>query len=117
MKLQELRNLIRNEVRKAINESKRLKENTNNTDPFPTFKGRTVQEFIKWAVPIFKENNVAKEDYMYWFKQLDNNEMREYNGMTEMELMNVHFGAWFPEYMTEPPSNEPYDVQIKKYRY
>ena len=93
------------------------KDEKDPTDPFPTFQGTTMNEFIKWAVPIFKANNVAKEDYTYWFNQFDNGISSDYKGMTEKELMNVHFGAWFPEYRTESPTDEPYDVQIKKNRY
>jgi hypothetical protein len=103
---------------KVTTQSKQLNERLDegNTNSFPTFKGSTMKEFVIWAVPIFKKYNVPKEDYVYWFDQFDGGELSEYNGMTEMELMNVHFGAWFPEYATEMPTNEPYADQIKKYR-
>jgi hypothetical protein len=77
-----------------------------------------MREFIKWAVPIFKANNVAKEDYVDWFYQInDGGGVSDYKGATEKELMDVHFGAWYPEYRSEMPTDKPYADQIKKHRY
>jgi hypothetical protein len=88
------------------------------TDPFPRFQGSTMKEFVRWAVPIFKANNVAKEDYIDWFRQIDDDGgVSDYRGATEKELMDVHFGAWYPEYGSEMPNDEPYADKIKKSRY
>jgi hypothetical protein len=88
------------------------------TDPFPRFQGSTMKEFVKWAVPIFKANNVAKEDYIDWFHQIDDDGgVSDYRGATEKELMDVHFGAWYPEYGSGMPTDEPYADKIKNTRY
>jgi len=88
------------------------------TDPFPRFQGSTMKEFVRWAVPIFKANNVHKEDYIDWLNQIDDGYgVSDYKGATEKELMDVHFAAWYPEYGSEMPNNEPYADKIKKSRY
>jgi hypothetical protein len=93
-------------------------QNEDLTDPFPRFQGSTMKEFVRWAVPIFKANNVAKEDYIDWFRQIDDDGgVSDYKGATEKELMDVHFAAWYPEYGSEMPNDEPYADKIKKSRY
>ena len=105
----------------AVNDDnleKKTSVNEDLTDPFPRFQGSTMKEFVKWAVPIFKANNVAKEDYIDWFRQIDDDGgVADYKGATEKELMDVHFGAWYPEYGSGMPTDEPYADKIKKSRY